>query len=176
MNNILCGSSCVKYILNDFCINTEQLNLKMTWITELAIALKNSGIKNISILCYESNLYYDYKNNPNIDLRFNGFHYIEECIKNNIPINETKLSKIELLKEVKENKFIVLCVESSVFNNINMNGGHFIILNGIDNNKIRIINPIKNKYEYKLENVENIIKYCENYGSWRILIKEDNND
>ena len=83
---------------------------------------------------------------------------------------------MELLKEAKENKFIILCVESSVFNSINMNGGHFIVLNGIDNNKIRIINPTKNKYEYKLENAENIIKYCENYGSWRILIKEDNND
>lgn len=41
-----------------------------------------------------------------------------------------------------------------------MDGDHFIILNGIDNNKIRIINPIKNKYEYKLENIENVIKYC----------------
>ena len=76
-----------------------------------------------------------------------------ECIKNNIHINEIKLSKMELLKEVKENKFIVLCVESSVFNNRNMNGGHFIVLNGINNNKIRIINPIKNKYEYIIINV-----------------------
>ena len=50
---------------------------------------------------------------------------------------------MELLKEAKENKFIILCVESSVFNSINMNGGHFIVLNGIDNNKIRIINPTK---------------------------------
>ena len=176
MNNILCGSSCVKYILNYFSINTEQLNLKMTWITELANSLKNSGVKNISILCYKSNLYYDYKNNPNINLNFDGFSYIEKCIENNIPINETKLSKMELLKEVKNSKFIILCVESSVFNNKEMNGGHFIILNGIDNNKIRIINPIKNKFEYKLENTKNIIKYCKNYGSWRILIKEDNND
>lgn len=176
MNNILCGSSCVKYILNDFCINTEQLNYKMTWITELALALKNSGVKNISVLCYKSNLYYDYKNNPNIDLTFKGFHFIEKCIKNDIPINETKLNKMELLKEVKENKFIVLCVESAVFNNRNLTGGHFIILNGIDNNKIKIINPKKTKYEYKLEEVESIIAYCENYGAWRILIKEDSND
>lgn len=164
----------MKYILNDFGINVEQLNFKMTWITELAIFLKSSGIKNINIFCYKSNLYYDYRNNSNIDLKFDGFHYIEECIKNSIPIKEIKLSKIELLKEVKNNKFIILCVESSVFNNRKMKGGHFIILNGIDTNKIKIINPIKNKYEYKLENVENIIKYCENYGSWRILIKETN--
>ncbi len=176
MNDIYCGSSCVKYILDDFCINTKQLKLKMVWITELAIFLKKSGIKNINIFCYNSNLYYDYKNNPNIDLNFKGFYYIEECLKFNIPICEIRLNKQELLKEVTENKFIILCVESSVFNNQNMDGGHFIILNGIDNNKIRIINPIKNKYEYKLENIENVIKYCRNYGSWRILIKEDNDD
>ena len=56
MNNIFCGSSCVKYILNDFGINVEQLNFKMTWITELAIFLKSSGIKNINIFCYKSRL------------------------------------------------------------------------------------------------------------------------
>ncbi|MEG0977558.1 MAG: hypothetical protein RSF02_03295 [Bacilli bacterium] len=54
-----------------------------------------------------------------------------------------------------------------------MNGGHFIILDGILNNKVKVINPIKERYEYKLEEPKNIIKYCKNYGSWRILIKED---
>ena len=96
--------------------------------------------------------------------------------KNEIPICEIKMNKKEWLKEENKNKFIILCVESSTFNNQNMDGDHFIIINGIDNNKIRIINPIKNKYEYKLENIENVIKYCRNYGSWRILIKEDNDD
>lgn len=44
MNNILCGSSCIKYILNDFCINTEQLNLKMTWITDVVVVKKQSQV------------------------------------------------------------------------------------------------------------------------------------
>lgn len=176
MKDILCGSSCVKYILNNYCIDCDDLNLDMTWATELAIFLKKKGINNINILCYKSNLYYDYKNNPNIDLNFAGFRYIRDCLKNNIPIYEIKLNKKELLNEINKNKYIILCVESSVFNDRNITGGHFIILNGIYNNKIGIINPIKNKYEYKLESANNIIKYCKNYGSWRILIEGDNDD
>ena len=176
MNSILCGSSCAKYVLNDFGINTEHLNLKMTWVTEIAVTLKNFGINNISIFCYKSNLYDDYKNNPNIDLNFDGFYYIEKCLKNDIFIKEIKLSKRELLREVKYNKFIILCVNSAIFNNKKMNGGHFIILNGMDNDKVKIINPIKNKYEYILDTPENVIRFCEKYGSWRILIEEDNSD
>lgn len=46
----------------------------------------------------------------------------------------------------------------------------------MDNDKVKIINPIKNKYEYILDTPENVIRFCEKYGSWRILIEEDNSD
>ncbi len=173
MNDILCGSSCVKYILKKFKKNDENLNKKMKWITELAISLKEKNINNVEILCYKSNLYYDYINNKSIDFDFKGFYFIKKSLDLGIPITVLKLNKKELLREIKESKFIILCVESSVFNHNNMNGGHFIILNGISNNKIKVINPIKDKYEYRNENISDIIKYCKNYGSWRILIKED---
>ena len=176
MNDILCGSSCVKYVLNEFGKNDENLNKKMEWITELAICLKEKNINNIAILCFKSNLYYDYKYNKNIGLDFKGFHFIKECLDLNIPISEIKLTRKELLTEIKENTFIILCVQSSVFNHNNIDGGHFIILNGTFNDKIKVINPRKDKYEYKTENIKDIIKYCKNYGSWRILIKEDMND
>ena len=173
MNDILCGSSCVKYILNKLKKSDNNLNIKMEWTTELAICLKENNVNNVEILCYKSNLYYDYVNNKNIDFKFKGFNFIKKCLDLDIPITILKLSKKELLREINESKFIILCVKSSIFNHNNMNGGHFIILNGIHNNKINVINPIKDKYEYRSENINNIIKYCKNYGSWRILIKED---
>lgn len=175
-NEILCGSSCVKYVLDYYKIQSNNINNKMKWITELAICLKNKGFKNISVLFYNSNLYNDYSKIKSTDLSFDGFKFIEQCIKQNILLIEKELTRKELLQEVKENKFIILCVESSKFNKENMVGGHFIILKGLNNDKIEIINPIKEKYEYKMETTENIIRFCENYGSWRILIKEDNND
>ena len=176
MNDILCGSSCVKYILNKLKKNDENLNKKMEWTTELALCLKEKKVKNIVVLCFKSNLYYCYNNDKNIDFDFKGFRFIKECLDSNIPIYEIKLTKKELLTEIKENSFIILCVQSSVFNHNNMEGGHFIILNGMVNNKVKVINPRKDKYEYKTENIEDIIKYCKNYGSWRILIKEDIDD
>lgn len=177
MSEILCGSSCVKYILNECGKNTENLNKKMEWITELALCLKENNINNVAISCFKSNLYYDYKYNKNLDWKFKGFHYIKECLDLNIPITEIKLNKKELIREIQESKFIILCVQSSVFNhNRNMNGGHFIILNGMVNNKVKVINPIKDKYEQKTESIKNIIKFCKNFGYWRILIKEDTHD
>ncbi|MEG0826622.1 MAG: cysteine peptidase family C39 domain-containing protein [Bacilli bacterium] len=173
INSILCGSSCVKYVLSYYKHDNTNINLHMTWVTELAISLKENGISNFELMCYKSNLYLDYIKNKNIDLTFDGFKYMQKLLSYNIPIIEKKFDNKELLKELKQSKFIILCVESSVYNSKNMNGGHFIILNGIEKDKIKIINPIKEKYEYKFEKLEDIIKYCKNYGCWRILIKEE---
>ncbi len=175
-NQILCGSSCVKYILEYYKKDFTDINLQMTWTTELAICLNEKGISNIEVMCYKSNLYFDYIKTKNIDFEFEGFKNIKKALSLNIPIIEKKLDETELLKELKQNRFIILCVESSVFNDKNMNGGHFIVLDKIFNNKVKVINPIKDKYEYTLKELKDIIKYCKNYGSWRILIKEDIDD
>ena len=173
MNTLFCGSACVKYILKQFNICGTAINTQMLWITELALCLKLNGIHNLKILCYKSHLLKDYQNNRNI--KFDGFYYINKCLKSGINIVEKKLNEKELIQEVSDNKYIILCIQSSIFNNDkNMEGGHFIILDGLCNGKIKIINPQKNQYETRIENIRNVVKYCRNYGSWRILIKEEN--
>ncbi len=173
---ILCGSSCVKYILRYYKKSFDDINLQMIWATELAICLKEKGFNNIEIMCYKSNLFFDYTRKKNIDLGFAGFKNIEKALNLNIPIIEKKFDERELFKEIEQSKFIILCVESAVFNDKNMRGGHFIILDGTINNEIKIINPIKEQYECKLKKPKDIIQCCKNYGSWRVLIKEDIND
>lgn len=173
---ILCGSSCVKYILSYF---NKKINIKynMTWITELAIELRNNGITNLKLYSYNSNLYNDYLKYKDTNYDFEGFYYLDKLIKNNIELSEVKLNKKELLKEIDSSDFIILCVESKKFNlDSNMSGGHFIIISGLKDNKITVINPIKNNYE-KIEcDIDFVIHCCKEYGSWRILIKEDTND
>lgn len=51
-----------------------------------------------------------------------------------------------------------------------MNGGHFIILCARNDRYVRIINPIKDKYEEKLLDIDFLVNIAKNYGSWRILI------
>ncbi len=174
-NNILCGSSCVKYILESKNINVDNLNYEMLWITELANAIFESGIKNVQLRCFNSNLYNDFIIKKDVDLTFSGFKFLNEILKKGININVIKMDLKSFQKELLENEYIILCVKSNIFNNSdNMDGGHFIIVNNeILGNKIKIINPIKDKYEEKYMTIKELIKCCKNYGSWRLLIKED---
>lgn len=88
---------------------------------------------------------------------------------------EKSLDAKILKQEIKQNKFIILCVESSIFNNdINMDGGHFVILSEVNvGDFLKVINPIKNEYETKYLSLNFLIKYCRNYGSRRILVNEE---
>ena len=179
-NELLCGSACVKYILDKYNLKYRNFNYQMKWISELALYLLKYDLLDIKISCFKSNLYNDYLKNINNTKKindFDGFLFIKKLEGKNKIIN-TKLTKRELKKEINNSDYIILCVESAKFNrNKNMNGGHFIILNSIiDNDTIKIINPIKNKFEYKYENIKNIIDYAKNFGSWRVLIKEESHD
>lgn len=170
---LMCGSACVKYILEQFCVSSEKVKNDMIWVAQLALSLKQNGIDNLMVCCYNSSLYNDFLSETNND--FIGFKYLHKLINTNIPLYSKKLSVQELVKELTEYDYIILCVESSKFNkNVNMSGGHFIILNGIKDDKVQVINPIKEKYEIKNISKSFLINCCEQYGSWRILIKGGN--
>lgn len=171
-DNILCGSACVIYILNEKKKKSNDINSQMFWITELAIVLFDNDIKNIELRCFNSNLYNDFLIKKNIDLKFSGFKFLDKMIKKNIKINQKKLDCSSLKEELYICEYIILCVQSSIFNNdVSMSGGHFIILDKFDENKVRIINPKKREYEVKYVKIDELIRCCKDYGSWRILIK-----
>ncbi|MBR2832840.1 MAG: hypothetical protein IKE75_00105 [Bacilli bacterium] len=166
---ILCGSACVKYILKQYGKNTN-IKPNMFWISELAISLKENGINNIKLFCYDSNLYNDFKMIDSSE--FDGFKYLQKILDNKIVLQEKKLNSRLLKKELEDSDYILLCVDSKKFNkNEQMSGGHFIILKEIINDKIHVINPLKKKYEQKDIPINYIIKCCKEFGSWRILIK-----
>ena len=173
----LCGNSCIKYIYDNYnIIDNKVVNKNMEWITELALALLKYNF-NIEVLCYDSNLFNDYKNIKNNDLEFLGFKYIKELEDKGLKILEKKLTESELVNEIKKSKFMILCVKSSIFNNNkNMEGGHYIVINKILGKEVEIINPVKENYEIKNMDLKEIINCCNTFGSWRILIKENSND
>ena len=166
MSKILCGSACVKYILDYYNIYNK-INLNMKWVPELALALEENGF-NIKIFCYKSKLYNDYflLNNEDV-IAFKYIAKLEEKTK----IKEKKLDVDELKKEVSKYGFIVLCVDSKIFNtDINMHGGHYIILNGFLCDKLKVINPTKKGYDYMALDALFLVQCCHEYGNWRILI------
>lgn len=168
---ISCGSSCVKYVINDLLNSTSNINPKMFWITEMALCLTKYLDNDIKLYCYNSNLYDDYKKNPNKN--FAGFTWIKEYLKSNLIIYQKELTRKNLKTEIDDCEFLILCVESKLLNNNDlMSGGHYIIISKIENNIVSIINPQKNKYEFKEIELDDLISYSSNFGSWRILIKK----
>ena len=170
---LYCGSSCIKYILESYKIKTDAIKSDMLWVSELALSLKKGGLSNIQIHCYNSRLYADFINKK-MDLNFDGFKYLKELQEQNILIKERDFSIDSFCEEIDSSEYLVLCVESRIFNSDNtMCGGHYIILNGRDGENVKVINPIKERYETKILNINFLIKACRNYGAWRILIKEE---
>lgn len=170
---LYCGSSCVKYILEKNLIYTDNIKSDMIWISELALCLKQNGLSNLYIYCYNSKLYTEFTNKK-INLSFDGFKYLKELENQNIQIVEKNISINSFASEIDSCKYIILCVESSIFNNdTSMTGGHYVILNGREGNKVKVINPIKEEYEIKTLNINFLIKACKDYGAWRIIIMEE---
>lgn len=168
---LYCGSACVKYILEHVFHHNFKVKYNMVWATELAICFKENGINDLQVYCFNSKLYNDFLNKK-IDLNFEGFKYLKILLENNINIKEKKITSKTFLKEIDSCKYIILCVESKIFNSIDsMIGGHYIIINGRNGSNINVINPVKEMYEIRYLNIDFLIKACKNYGAWRILIK-----
>lgn len=173
---LFCGSSCIKYILENYEIDTSLLKYDMIWVSELALSLKKNGFSNLQLYCYNSRLYNDFVNKK-VDLNFDGFKYLKEMQEQNILIEERNVSINSFIEELDSCKYLILCVESKVFNNDDsMNGGHYIILTDRYGENVKVINPIKDKYEIKILNLNFLIESCKNNGAWRILIMEEKND
>lgn len=174
-SELLCGSACINYIITkDNKKNSIKIKPNMIWAPELAIALQENEYKDITIYYYRSKLVEDFKIQSQ-DESFEGFLYLRRAISEGIKVCEKKISRKILSDEIKQNKYIILCVKSSVFNKDNtMDGGHFVILTDIYKNKIKIINPVKKKYEEKWLKINFLLKCCSNYGAWRILIRKEN--
>ena len=51
---LFCGSSCIKYILENYEIDTRLLKYDMIWVSELALSLKKNGLSNLQLYCYNS--------------------------------------------------------------------------------------------------------------------------
>lgn len=174
---MLCGSSCVKYIFDNINYKPEKFKTNMFWITELAICLKKSNLFHVKLFCNNSNLYNDYLYYINEkDLSFEGFKYISKALDNNIKIEEIEPNENQLINEIKNSDYVITCVDSKKFNNdLNMKGSHFIILSNFSNDyKVKVINPIKDKYEIKYLEISYILKCIINNGSWRLCVRRKN--
>jgi len=168
-----CGSFCVKYILEKLGKKNIIIKPNMFWITELALFLSKNLSNDINLFYYNSNLMRDYyiqKENE-----FEGFKYIQEVISSNkINLEEKKLNISILKHEINISKYMIICVESNILNiDENMTGGHYVILEQNKDNELIMYNPKKEVMTSAIVDYKKVLELCKNYGSWRIIIKEE---
>ena len=170
MGQYLCGSICTKYISEAFNIDYHDMNKRMSWISELALYLNSKGL-DVKLYSNNSNLYIDFIKG-NYDPEFSGFIYLNKVVKENIYLKEKRLNKETLIEELDNSDYLILCVESRVFNNDDkFSGGHFVVLENRDNEIVRVINPTIDNYETINLDLDFLVKCCKNYGQWRLLIR-----
>ena len=122
----LCGNACAEIACMLFYEKDGSTKETLLWCSDIALFLHSRKI-DVQLLCWNSNLYRDYCSSD--DSSFEGFCSLksyESCVE---PIQEKLLCIQSLYREINENRCIVCCVDSSIFNNNEkLSGGHFVVL------------------------------------------------
>ena len=162
--NRLCGSKCAIWILEKLNINYNDINPNLYFITDIANEL--TKYIDIELICYNSNLYNDYKENK-LPIK-EAIDSIEkyETYK---PIKELKLTNELLLEELKDN-YLIMNVDSRIINNTKNNTGHYIVVE-LNNNAIKVYNPEQTRFVEMNKTPTEIIEMVKNNGNWRIKIR-----
>ena len=168
-DKLLCGSSCVKYVIEKITNKKANINPNMLWTTDLAFTLMKELNNRIETRCFHSRLYSDYQ--EFYDDSFEGFRSIQNYLDHHGVLDEKELTRKSLKTEVQESIYMIFCVESKLLNHdSSMDGGHFIVVQK-DGSKLKMINPLKVGYEERYVSYDYVLKLCNQFGSWRILIR-----
>lgn len=166
--NELCGPACVNYILkldkNPFVCNND-----LFWCCDLALFLLEKGYK-VTLKCFNSRLYNDYKKSEKDNLNFEGFLSIKKYLSK-YSIIEEHVTTQTIKYEIHNYDYCIYNVNSNIYSNRPNSSGHYI-LSVKDNNSIYLINPLKNSYQKESVNIEKIYKSIKDFGAWRILISK----
>ena len=163
----LCGNTCIEVIASIFYNKICRIQKPLIWCAELANNLNNVNIET-KLICWNSQLYDDYKKQKNID--FEGFQSIKDYEKNN-KIEEKEISIDSIKNELKFNKCAIYCIDPSFLDETNHHNGHYIILyQKMDD--IYCLNPQKTIIQLKEYNIEKVAIACKVMGGWRILCKK----
>lgn len=167
MENVLCGSKCVIWLLQELGKPIDNVKSNLYFVTDIANELLKNGIEP-TLYCYNSNLYNDYKNKKlSIKQAIDSISKFES--KKQIVVK--KFNEEELFLELESN-YIILNVDSRIINNTKDNTGHYIILKK-EKDEIIVINPEKTKFTEKVYSAKEIIRMCEQNGNWRIEIRRE---
>lgn len=171
-SDVLCGSYCLEYVLNTLLNLNLSIPKDLFWITDLGTYILSNTNINFDINCYNSNLYDDFLLlGTNSD--FDGFISITNYLKKGGILKSDSISVKSLKDIINSENIIIVNVSSQTFNNdLTLNGGHFIcLLEIIDDDKIKILNPKKEHANIELIPIETIINSIKDFGNWRINIK-----
>lgn len=116
------------------------------WVSELALNLKQNGLSNLQLYCYNSKLYNDFVNKK-VDLNFDGFKYLKEMQEQNISIEECNKAILRIAPKINMEKI------ENIFNDIPSKYKNLPVISEIQ--KKYYLKSLKYKYDNILMPVYN---------------------
>ncbi|MBU1098932.1 MAG: hypothetical protein KKA84_00900 [Bacteroidetes bacterium] len=171
--NLNCGGACVHYLFTRRLKIQEQSIPDMYWAIEIASFIKNITGLVVKVYCYNSSLMNDYNKKK---MRINSVAYksIQKYYKSGGSII-IKNPEISFLRNICEKNFIIVCISLKHFyQDENLVGGHFIVIDDYCKGKFIIINPKRNKIVKEKVDELHLINSLNKFGNWIIEIVPGN--
>lgn len=166
-----CGNVCLEIVMSVFYNKEYDVRQNVFWCGELALKLAQKGI-DVELYCHNSDLYKDFCNDANVT-RCDGLLALRKCVESGIYIKDVVLTSDELNNEIRDNRCVILCVDSRIFNNdSSLYGGHFICAYNYKGREY-ILNPKKSVIVEEDFNERILLEALNEYGSWRICCSWD---
>ena len=178
--NMLCGNACIKVLeacYTKVIIATSNIEQSMRWSSELANCLSRNGV-DVSLHCWNSNLYNDYivcLEHQDIIHEVEGFKALfdYECAGGKVYLTQPVC---EIIKEQLNEGPIIICVSSTIWHNdVNLSGGHFIVLLCHNEDGCLVADPGKETISLIYHNIDYVLQAMQPFGGWRICCKIDEN-
>lgn len=181
-----CGSVCLSLVLNYFDREYDDaLDMDLFWMTDIATMAENKGL-DTNIYTYSERIFgqdlfncseeeliekLKKKRKATTDQKLSeGLSSIVEYMQVSGNINFKILSPRGIERKLDRGNPLITAVKSSILNGEKMEGGHFIILNGIESNSYKILNPKRNSINSEKLSQEKFIFSFYNWGAWCLEI------
>ena len=168
----VCGTACLQFIVSkEKKEEVVTITKNYYWIMEMGDFLIINLSYSAMLIYSESRLMKDYFNHT-LPKEERVHHYIERFIAHGGMFKEQKITINDLKEKLEEYRWIILCLKSEIlFNDKKLaKNNHFVILESIEEQAVRIISPGVHKFYCVYLSSDKLIEAIQENGQWLLCV------